>query len=75
MQPFNLNYADTLKKHFNRLKDELIPCPICNRPIIYTLYHKHLNEEWDGEEQEDFDGNENSSEEQNKMDESNLLET
>ena len=74
MQPFNLNYADTLEKHFNRLKDELIPWPICNRPIIYTQFYRHIDN-WDGEEQEDFDGNENSSEEQNKMDESNLLET
>ena len=73
MQLFNLNYADTLKKHFNRLKDELIPCPICGKVIIYTKYHEHI-EEWDGEEQEDFKENENSSREQNKMDDSNLLE-
>ena len=47
---------------------------MCNRAIVFTKYHRHIDN-WDGEEQEDFDGNENSSEEQNKMDESNLLET
>ena len=69
-------------KHFNRIKNELIPWPLCNKAVIYTKYHKHIDG-WDGEEEQDEEKeNDNSEEEkreynenqENNIDYSRMLE-
>ena len=50
--------------HFNRIKSELIPWPICNKGIIYTKYHKHVDNGWvDEEEQKEEKVNDKNEEE------------
>ena len=66
-------------KHFNRIKSESIPWPLCNKAIIYTKHHKHVKE-WNGEENEDEDEDEESEDEsseeeqENNIDDSYILE-
>ena len=54
-------------RHFNRIKNELIPWSLCNNAVIYTKYYKHIDE-WDEEEVQDEEEENDNSEEEKRED-------
>ena len=57
--------------HFNRIKNELIPWPLCHKSIVYTQYHKHIKSEWKGEDEQKEENKKDNIEEEKKEDENN----